>query len=194
MAVLAASAPGVPYSSTCTEWSITSSDAFGVAPQAHDGIAHGREVHHTRHAGEVLQNDACGGEGDLVGRGRLRIPLEQRLDVAAGDAHAVLEAQQILEENLQRVGQARELVLRQRRETPDLVRAIAGCEGRARAEAVGHACLRVCTQLYRARRPPAAPAPSGRGSLAHRRRDVFDDRAAETAFALVGDRVLTGRD
>jgi len=47
MAVLAASAPGVPYSSTCTEWSITAPpgsavDAFGVAPQAHDRIAHGR--------------------------------------------------------------------------------------------------------------------------------------------------------
>src|SRR2546430_16401619 len=27
-------------------------DALGVTAQAHDGIAHGREVHHTRHAGE----------------------------------------------------------------------------------------------------------------------------------------------
>src|SRR4029077_13987692 len=37
-------------------------------------------------------------------------------------------------------------------------------------------------------------APSGRGGLAHRRRDVFDDGTAETAFALVGHRVLTGCD
>jgi len=134
-------------------------DAFGATTQAHDGIAHGRQVHHTRHAGEVLQNDACGGEGDLVGRGRLRVPLQQCFDVGAGHAHAVLEAQQILEQNLQRVGQSRELVLRQRRETPDLVRAITRIERRARAEAVDHACLRVNTPLYRPRRALAAPRP-----------------------------------
>src|SRR5205814_8483905 len=106
---------------------------------------------------EVLQNDARGGEGDLVGRGGRRVPLEQRLDVGAGHAHAVLEAQQILEEDLQRVGQARELVLRQRRETPDLVPAIAGREGRARAEAVGHACLRG-TRDYIGRGAPLPPS------------------------------------
>src|SRR5205823_11768653 len=148
MAVLAASAPAVPYSSTCTEWSITSSAGFsGLTRSAlppRRTMASRMAARSTTHGTPVksCRMTRAGGEGDLVGRGRPRIPLEQRLDVGAGHAHAVLEAQQILEEDLQRVGQARELVLRQRRETPDLVRAIAGREGRARAEAVGHACLR----------------------------------------------------
>ena len=99
-------------------------DALGIAAESHDGLAHRRQIHDAGDAGEVLQDDARGREGDLVrGRGG-RIPLQQRLDVRARDAHAVLEAQQVLEQDLQRVGQARELVLRQRREAPDLVGAI----------------------------------------------------------------------
>src|SRR5205823_9188730 len=97
-------------------------------------------------------------EDDLVRRGRPRIPLEQRLDVGAGHAHAVLEAQQVLEQDLQRVGQPRQLVLRQRRETPDLVRGRAGGQRRARPEAVGHGCLRAWARNYigrGARVPPS---------------------------------------
>src|SRR5438309_1731856 len=54
----------------------------------------------------------------------------------------------------------------------------------------------VCTRDYIGRGAPLPPSarPSGSGGLAHRWRDLFDDGAAETAFALVGDRVLTGRD
>ena len=138
----------VPYSSTCTEWSMTSSaGASGltrsaIAAEAHDRLAHRRQVDDARHAGEVLQDDARRREGDLVrGRG-LRVPVEQRLDVGARDVDAVLEAQQVLEQDLQRVGQARDLVLRQSRAAPDLVRAVADLERRARLEAVRHAILR----------------------------------------------------
>ena len=113
-------------------------DALGVAAEAHDGIAHGREIHDARHAGEVLQDDARGREGDLVRGRRGRVPLEQCLDIGARDAHAVFEAQQILQQDLERVGQPGELVLRQRRQTPDLIRAIPDLECGARPEAVGH--------------------------------------------------------
>jgi len=45
-----------------------------------------------------------------------------------------------------------------------------------------------------AARPCRPERPSGSGSLPQRGRDAFDDGAAQTALALVGDRVLTGRD
>ena len=54
------------------------------------------------------------------GRG-LRIPVQQRLDVGARDVGAVLEAQQVLEQDLERIGQARDIVRTQRRQAPDLV-------------------------------------------------------------------------
>src|SRR2546423_3257278 len=54
----------------------------------------------------------------------------------------------------------------------------------------------VCARDYIGRGAPLPPSarPSGSGGLAHRWRDAFDDGAAETALALVGDRVLTGLD
>ena len=56
----------------------------GIAAEAHDRIAHGREIDDAGHAGEVLQDDARGREGDLVRGRRRRIPVEQRLDVRRG--------------------------------------------------------------------------------------------------------------
>jgi hypothetical protein len=61
---------GVPNSSTCTEWSMTSSAGksgltrWDRRPSAH-GLAHGRQVHHRRHPGEVLQDHPRRHEGDL---------------------------------------------------------------------------------------------------------------------------------
>src|SRR5437763_13067841 len=54
----------------------------------------------------------------------------------------------------------------------------------------------VCARDYIGRGAPLPPSarPSGSGGLAHRRRYLFDDGAAESALALVGYRVLTGRD
>ena len=117
-------------------------DVLGIAAEAHDRLAHRRQVDDAGHAGEVLHDDARRREGDLVRRGCLRVPVEQRLDVGARDVDAVLEAQQILEQDLQRVGEARELVLRQCRQAPDLVSTVPCGQCRARLEAVGHACLR----------------------------------------------------
>ena len=75
------------------------------AAQLGEGLAHGGQIHHRRHAGEVLQDDAGRAERDLAGgRGR-RIPARHRLDVLAGHALVVLVAQEVLEQDAQREGQ-----------------------------------------------------------------------------------------
>ncbi len=82
-------------------------DAIGVAAERDDRVAHGRQIDHARHAGEVLQQDARRHEGDLlldVGRG---VPLGERADVVGLDEGVVLAPQQVLEQDLHRVRQAR---------------------------------------------------------------------------------------
>ncbi len=60
-------------------------DAVGVAAERDDRFAHRREIDDGRHAREVLHEHARGIERDLaIGLG-LRIPVEQRLDVALLD-------------------------------------------------------------------------------------------------------------
>ena len=61
------------------------------------------------HAGEVLQQHAGGRERDLLLRRALHVPRRQRLDVGRLHEPAVLVAQQVLEQDLQRVRQARDL-------------------------------------------------------------------------------------
>ena len=54
-----------------TEWSMTRSTALsglifcGVAAELGHGVAHGGEIDHGRHAGEVLHQHARRAEGDL---------------------------------------------------------------------------------------------------------------------------------
>ena len=103
-----------------TEWSITSSTGtrglifVGVAPERDDRVAHRGEVDDGRHAGEVLHEDPLGGEGDLlrvvagrlaVARSASRAQRARRLDVGRADLDAVLVAQQVLQEDLDGVGQ-----------------------------------------------------------------------------------------
>ena len=65
------------------------------------------------------------------------VPLRERLDVLGADADAVLVAQQVLEQDLQREGQAGDVELRlQRVEPEDLVRVAADLELRACVEGV----------------------------------------------------------
>ena len=89
-------------------------DLVGVATEGNDGVAHGRQVHDRRHAGQVLHEHPFRGEGDLLGvlsrrftvaRRRLS-PTSERLDVAGENLHAVLVAQKVLEEHFDRVGQS----------------------------------------------------------------------------------------
>ena len=85
-------------------------DALRIAAEPHDGLAHGRQVHDARDAGEVLHDHARRREGDLVMRQGLRVPGQQRVDVALLDVHAVLEAQQVFQQDLQRERQAVDVV------------------------------------------------------------------------------------
>ena len=117
-------------------------DLVRITAEPHDGIAHCREIHDAGHAGKILENHPSGGEGNLVGRCGLRIPGEHGLDIRARDVDSILETQQVLEQDFQRVGQAGHLLLRQAPQAPDLIGAICHTECRARLEAVGHGILR----------------------------------------------------
>ena len=104
---------GVPNSSTITEWSMTRSTGTSglillrVAAERHHGVAHGGEVDHGRHAGEVLHQHAGGPEGDLLlDLAAVVEPGDDGLDVGLLDRAAVLEAQQVLEQHLHGEGQA----------------------------------------------------------------------------------------
>jgi hypothetical protein len=74
-----------------------------------NGVAHRRQIDHARHAGEVLQYDARRKKGDLGDGFGVRVPVRERQHVVALDAHAVLVAQQILEQDLERVRQTRDV-------------------------------------------------------------------------------------
>ena len=80
-------------------------DDLRVAAELLDGVAHGGQIDDARHAGEVLHHHAGRRELDLMARLRVRIPVEQRLDVFVGDVGAVDVAYQVFDEDLQRVRQ-----------------------------------------------------------------------------------------
>ena len=85
--------------------------ALRIAAERDDGLAHRREIDDARHAGEVLHDHARRREGDLVSAAAaFGSQREQRLDVALRDVDAVLEAQQILQQDLQRKRQAVDVV------------------------------------------------------------------------------------
>ena len=77
----------------------------GVSPEGRDRLPHGREIHHAGHTREVLHDDAGGGELNLVTRFGSRVPVPERPDVVGGDVDAVLRSQQVLQKDLEAVGQ-----------------------------------------------------------------------------------------
>ncbi len=81
-------------------------DLLGVAAHPLHGVAHGGEVHHGRDAGEVLQQHASRREGNFLVRLGLRVPLGQGRHVGGADGLAVLGAEEVFEEDLERVRQA----------------------------------------------------------------------------------------
>ena len=132
-------------------------DRLQRAAELRDRVAHRGEVDHARHAGEVLQQHARGPVGDLLRRARARVPRRQRLDVGLRHRPAVLEPQQVLEQDLQRVRQRPEVVrLAERREPEVRVFPIAGAERVARGEAVR---MRVRHGFDSVRRTAVAPLP-----------------------------------
>ena len=119
-----------PERSMITEWSMTSSTGTSgltwAASPPRLAIASRMAARSTTagHAGEVLHEHALGGEGDLVGGVARALavalgvgaPGRHRHDVVGGHVRAVLVAQQVLQEDLDRVGQPGDVVaLGQRR-------------------------------------------------------------------------------
>ena len=83
-------------------------DLVRIAAEPDDAVAHRREIDDRGHAGEVLQQHARRRERNFLLRGALEVPARQRLDVGRLDEPAVLVAQQVLEQDLHRVRQARD--------------------------------------------------------------------------------------
>ena len=90
------------------------------------------------HAGEVLHQHARGRVRDLIREGSPRHPAGEGLDVPGGDRLAVLVAQQVLQQHLQRVRQPCHVVLRLERVEPeDLVGGVPDTEVGSGSIAVG---------------------------------------------------------
>jgi hypothetical protein len=98
---------------------------------------HRRQIDDRRDAGEVLHHYSGRGERDLHRRCRVRIPAGQRLDIRCPDRLAVLVAEQVLKQDLQRERQSRDVELRLERVKPvDLVRRIPDAQGGSGIKAV----------------------------------------------------------
>jgi hypothetical protein len=76
-----------------------------VAAEPAHGLAHCGQVHHARHAGKILQQEAAGFEGHLRARRRPRFPRRQPLDILFGDRKPVAGAQRGFEQYADRIGQ-----------------------------------------------------------------------------------------
>src|SRR5579885_1951704 len=81
-----------------------------ITAEPDHGVAHGGQVNHDGHAGEVLHDDATGRKRDFVvwcGGGP---PVQESFDVCACYIDAIFETQEIFQQDLQRVGQAIHIV------------------------------------------------------------------------------------
>ncbi len=77
-------------------------DQRRVAAGAGQRIAHGGQVDHRRHAGEILHQHPSRAKRDFVVGAVFPEPAEHGQDIVAGDGLAILAAQQVLEQDLQR--------------------------------------------------------------------------------------------
>ena len=114
-------------------------DLRGIAAERRERVAHGRQIHHGGDAGEVLQEDSRRAEGDLLLIAPGRVPLCERLDVLTLDEAAVLVPREVLEEDLEREGEAVERragELGESVESEDRVRCPVYLQDRAAAERV----------------------------------------------------------
>jgi len=124
---------------------------LGVAAHGAHRVAHRGEVHDGGDAGEVLHEDARRHEGDLVVGDFFRIPARQLLDVVRADDRPVFAAQQVLEQDLEREGEAGhgQAAPLQGVEAVDLVSAAAGAQRGAPAEGIGgHSTTRMPVTKY----------------------------------------------
>ncbi len=84
-------------------------DLFRIATERHHGVAHGGEVDDGGNAGEVLHQHAGRAIGDFVFDGALVVqPFGDGFRMCSLVTElAVFEAQQVLEQNLHRIGKLR---------------------------------------------------------------------------------------
>ena len=133
-------------------------DLLRVAAEMLHGVAHGGEIDHRRHAGEVLHQHARRAEGDLAVGGFGLQPLGDRLDVVLGDRAPVFVAQQVFQQHLHRerqAGDALEAVFLGDRQAVIGVGLAAGLEGLAAAKTVegSHVGCSIPGRGHRAMRP-----------------------------------------
>ncbi len=86
-------------------------DLRRIATHRADRVAHRGQVDDAGNAGEVLHDHARGSERDLLAGLVLGVPGGQRLDVLGADRLAVLVAEQVLEQDLERERQPRDVEL-----------------------------------------------------------------------------------
>ncbi len=79
---------------------------LGIGAERLERVAHSRQIDHARHAGEVLKQHAGWSEVDLL-RGSFGVPARDILDVGMSYRARVFETQQVLEENLDGIRDAR---------------------------------------------------------------------------------------
>ena len=80
-------------------------DLARLAAQVDHGVTHDGQVDDCGNAGEVLEQNPGGHEGDLLAGGCSGIPGGQRLDIAVADKILLAVAQQVFQQQFQRVGQ-----------------------------------------------------------------------------------------
>ena len=78
-------------------------DFLGIPAQVFHGFAHGGQINHAGHAGEVLHHHASRGELDFCAGLRIGIPCRQSLNLVGSDVGTVLVTQQVFAQNAQRV-------------------------------------------------------------------------------------------
>ena len=81
-------------------------DPLGIPAELLDGLTHRGQIDHDGHSREVLHHDARGRELDLLRGLGCRIPGAQCGDGVCRDVRAIFGAQQVLEKDLVREGQA----------------------------------------------------------------------------------------
>jgi hypothetical protein len=74
-----------------------------IATHPRQRVPHRRQIHHAGHSGEILQQDSRGHELHFL-LSSISVPLRDVLDVAPLHHHAVFLPQQVLEQDLDGIG------------------------------------------------------------------------------------------
>ena len=114
-------------------------DPFRIAAEPLHRLAHDREIHHGRHAREILRQNPRRHEGDFLFLLCFGIPIRQRFDVARAHVMVVFLSEQVFQQDFQRNRQPRDVLeagLFQEIEPENIVALVADGERLSRAETV----------------------------------------------------------